>query len=98
MSFNIHNDNIKYSAATSLQGRLLVHVVAGTLGADDVLAVLELQFYIRNKNLKKTDLNESLAHHGDLALVAEEALVVPGLGLEGHELGAAQPALAWPAR
>jgi len=48
--------------------------------------------------LKITDLDESLAHHGDLALVAEEALVVPGLGLEGHELGAAQPALAWPAR
>ena len=39
LSFNIQNDNIKY--ATSLQGRLLVHVVAGTLGADDVLSVLE---------------------------------------------------------
>ena len=48
LSFNIQNDNIKYAAATSLQGRLLVHVVAGTLGADDVLSVLELQFYIRN--------------------------------------------------
>ena len=46
LSFNIQNDNIKYAVATSLQGRLLVHVVAGTLGADDVLSVLELQFYI----------------------------------------------------
>ena len=41
LSFNIQNDNIKCVAATSLQGRLLVHVVAGTFGADDVLAVLE---------------------------------------------------------
>ena len=27
--------------------------------------------------------------------MAEEALVVPGEGLEGHELGTAQAALAW---
>ena len=42
LSFNIQNDNIKYAAATSLHGRLLVHVVTGTLGADDVLSVLGL--------------------------------------------------------
>ena len=42
LSFNIQNDNIKYAAVTSLHGRLLVHVVTGTLGADDVLSVLGL--------------------------------------------------------
>ena len=40
-------------------------------------------------------LDESLAHHGVLAQMAEEALVVPGQGLEGHKLGASQATLAW---
>jgi hypothetical protein len=39
-------------------------------------------------------LDKALANHGLLADVAEEALVVPGQGLEGHELGAAQASLA----
>ena len=34
-------------------------------------------------------LDESLADHGLLADVAEEALVVPGQCLEGHKFGAA---------
>ena len=39
-------------------------------------------------------LYEALAHHGDLANGAEEALVVPRQLLEGHELGAPQTAFA----
>ena len=39
-------------------------------------------------------LYEALAHHGDLAEGAEEALVVPRQLLEGHELGAAQTTFA----
>jgi len=41
-----------------------------------------------------TVLDEPLANHGLIADVADEALVVPGEGLEGHKLGAAQSALA----
>ena len=39
-------------------------------------------------------LYEALAHHGDLAQGAEEALVVPRQLLERHELGAPEAALA----
>jgi hypothetical protein len=39
-------------------------------------------------------LDKALANHGLLADVAEEALVVPGQGLESHKLGAAQASLA----
>ena len=39
-------------------------------------------------------LYEALAHHGDLAEGAEEALVVPRQLLEGHELGAPQTTFA----
>jgi hypothetical protein len=39
-------------------------------------------------------LNKTLANHGLLADVAEEALVVPGQGLKSHKLGAAQASLA----
>ena len=34
-------------------------------------------------------LNKSFANHGVPAEMAEEAFVVPGQGLEGHELSAA---------
>ena len=40
-------------------------------------------------------LNKSLADHGVLADVAEEALVVPGLGLEGHKLCTAKTAFSF---
>ena len=40
-------------------------------------------------------LNKSLADHGVLADVAEEALVVPGQSFKRHKLGAAKPTLAW---
>ena len=40
-------------------------------------------------------LNKSLADHGVLADVTEEALVVPGERLKRHKLGASQPALTW---
>ena len=38
-------------------------------------------------------LNKSLADHGVLADVTEEALVVPGERLKRHKLGASEPAL-----
>ena len=39
-------------------------------------------------------LDESLAHHGAFADVADEALVVPRQALKRNKLGAAQSALA----
>ena len=42
----------------------------------------------------RPSLYEALAHHGDLADGAEEALVVPRQLLEGHELGAPQTSFA----
>jgi len=56
----------------------LHHLFPCALWADYVFAVLD----------------EPLANHGLVADVADEALVVPGEGLEGHKLGAAQSALA----
>ena len=43
----------------------------------------------------KPYLDESLANHGDLALVTKEALIVPGQGLKSHKLCAAQTSFAW---
>ena len=43
---------------------------------------------------KDNYLDESFSNHGVLADGAEEALVVPGQGLEGHELGAAETSFA----
>jgi len=56
----------------------LHHLLPGTLWADDILPILD----------------EALAHHGVLADVAEEALVVPGQGLEGYKLCASKPPLS----
>ena len=53
---------------------LFHHLLLGALRTDYVLAVLD----------------EALADHGDLATGAEEALVVPGESLEGHEPGTAK--------
>ena len=48
-----------------------------------------------NKHVSSPHLNKSLADHGVLADVTEEALVVPGERLKRHKLGASETALTW---
>lgn len=54
------------------------HLLPGALRADDVRAVLD----------------EAFPHHGHLTDGAEEAAVVPGQFLEGHEFGVAKATLS----
>ena len=50
--------------------------------------------FLSASNVFLSRLYESLSDHGLLADGAEEAPVVPGQLLEGHELGVAQAALS----